>query len=423
MAQHKWFRKESNSMKRVSKCILWLSGSLTSFASVSSNSAGYITDSGIHIIPIIETKIEHIDNVGRLSESESLESSTVSILKPGVVFLSNRNGNRYELAYRLSSGSYFNSMDDSFLDHFVISHNTIQINPRNSFQLNYELTKGHEERGTGLLAGDELSKIATEPVRYTIHNVDFGYSFGSKGAKGKIESGLKYLRKEHINYREINNDDLARYSTRYKDFEQLGGSLAFYYRLSHSTQLIAQLELFDKNYSLAEPENNQSQDSFNSFYYFGAEWDVTGKTTGRLRLGLQNKDYESSARKDFSGLSWKGDLDWRPAGHSTISIMTGMEAEDSAQDSTYLDRMNFSSQWQHFWLSYFYTRVGFSLSKEDYSESERKDKLNNIDVSIGYSETEDADISMGWRYEKNDSTLNSNTYSQNVWYLSASLAF
>lgn len=410
-------------MKQNSKHVLLTLGLFASFSSFSTDFSGVITESGIILLPTIETKVEHVDNVGRLSTSEQPESSTVSIIKPGITLLSERNGNRYELAYQLSSGSFFESKKDNFLDHHLTSFNRVKINRRNVFQLDYSYTSGHEERGTGLLAGDDFSIAANEPVKFALHDIELFHAFGSKGAKGNIESWLDYKNKKHLNYRNLSRKDSVPYGTRYKDFSQIGGGLAFYYRVSQDTQLLAQVNLFDKKYKLDDPENGQSQDSLNVFYYLGAKWDITGKTSGSLHFGLQSKKFDSSSRNDFTGISWNADLDWRPVEYSIISLTGGMGVNDSSQGNTYVERMKLSTQWQHFWVSNLYSQVRVETTLDEYSESDRQDELKKLNLSIGYRETKDADISVGWRYESNDSTLEDNTYYQNVWYVSARLDF
>ncbi|MEF1291885.1 capsular biosynthesis protein CpsB, partial [Vibrio sp. M260118] len=59
---------------------------------------GYVTQSGLKILPILDGRAEHNDNVGRYSDAESPESSTVFVIEPGIAFQSDRGGNTYQIA-------------------------------------------------------------------------------------------------------------------------------------------------------------------------------------------------------------------------------------------------------------------------------------------------------------------------------------
>ncbi|GAB2649312.1 outer membrane beta-barrel protein [Vibrio panuliri] len=410
-------------MRGLSYGVIAIIGGLISVPAIANKSDGYITESGLKIVPLLDSNLEHVDNIGRFSDAEDPQSSTVFIIEPGVALQSDRNGNTYQLAYQLSSGTYFDSSDDNFIDHRLTSNNFIQLSRRHGVGLNYTFLNLHEERGSGLLAGDSLSTIADEPVKYSLHNLSATYVFGSKGAKGQIESNIRYENKRFKNYRDITLIGLTQVSTRYKDYDELGGGIAFYYRVSPVTQLLAEIDVADREYKLNDPETGRSQDNFDAYYYLGARWEMTGKTEGRLRVGLQDKSYQDSTKKDFDGLSWDLSLRWQPVDYSTVTLDGSLKAIDANQGFDSVDQTNISASWKHFWSSNYYTNSSIGLMMDDYSESSREDDLLKADLSIGYEIIDYVDLSSGWRYENNNSTINGNTYDQNVWYISANVIF
>ncbi|WP_295891676.1 outer membrane beta-barrel protein [uncultured Vibrio sp.] len=402
--------------------ILASSLAIISLAAHGIESDGYITENGLNILPLLDTKIEHVDNIGRYSKEETAESSTVFIIEPGLVLSSDRNGNQYQVLYQLSSVSYFDSSDDNYTDHTFATNNFVQINNRNGFGLNYAYLYMHEERGTGILAGDALSTIAKEPVEYSIHNVSATHTYGSEQAKGKLETSLVFESKAYQNYRDISSADFAQVSTKFKDYNEFGGAVAFYFQALPATDLLFEVNLADRNYSLNDPATSQSQDNFDSFYYVGATWDVTGKTDGKLRLGLQNKSYEDTTKENFSGFSWDLDLKWQPAQYSSVTVSAAQRAKDPDQGSNFVNETSFEGSWKHFWLTHLYSNLDLQLIMDDYSESNRSDDLVKTSISLGYELRDFADIYVGWRNENNDSSIVSNTYDQNVWYIAANLA-
>ncbi|MEZ9229576.1 outer membrane beta-barrel protein [Vibrio amylolyticus] len=385
-------------------------------------SDGYVTESGLNILPLLDSKIEHVDNIGRYSKSENAESSTVFVVEPGIVLNSDRNGNQYQLAYQLSSGTYFDSSDDNYLDHAFTTNNFVQINNRNAIGFNYAYLYMHEERGTGILAGDSLSTIAREPVEFDIHNISASHVYGSEAAKGRLETSLRYENKTYQNYREINVSGFSQVSTQYKDYEETGGAIALYYRALPATRFLFEIDLADRKYNLNDPLTEQSQDNFDSYYLVGAAWDITGKTDGKLRLGLQNKSYEDTTKENFNGFSWDLDLTWQPVRYSSVELSAGQRAKDPDQGSNFINETSFDGAWKHYWLNHFYSNVNLMLVLDDYSKSSRSDDLIKTSISMGYELREYVDFQFGWRNENNDSSIDSNTYDQNVWYIAANLA-
>ncbi|MGR5130750.1 outer membrane beta-barrel protein [Vibrio alfacsensis] len=409
-----------NTMKKtlITTAILSTSGWV-----MASESRVYITESGIKVTPLFEAKFENNDNLGRYSSAEQPESSNALIVTPGIVLESDRNGNQYQVAYQLSSGHYFDSDDDDYLDHVFATTNFVQVSPRSGIGLNYSYLRMHEARGTGLLAGDELSTIAKEPVKYALHNVNATHVYGAENAKGRIESNLRYEHKTYKNYRNLTMPGYAALSTKYKDFDEIAGGVAFYYDVLPATDLIFEIDLADRRYKLAAPTTGESQDNLNIYYLVGSEWDITGKTSGKVRLGMQNKQYKSRARTDFNGFSWDLDLTWQPLNHSKIEVSAAQRAEDPQQGTNYIKETRFDTAWQHYWLTNFYSNVSFSFIKDDYSESSRKDELLESSFAFGYQLRDYAEITTGWRNENNDSSIATNSYKQNVWYIATNLIF
>ncbi|CZF80030.1 hypothetical protein GCE9029_01805 [Grimontia celer] len=384
---------------------------------------GFTTESGIKITPLLDAYYEYNDNVGRYSTSESPDSSSALIAKPGVMFESDRNGNKYQVAYQLSSGYYFDSDVDDFLDHTFTTNSFVQINQRSGIGFNYTYLKSHEARGTGILAGDQLATIATEPAKFSLHNANFTHVYGTDDATGRLESNLRYENKKYNNYRDLTGAGLATLSTKFKDYDQVAGALAFYYKVFPATELLLEVDVTDRHYKLGDPISGNTQDNLDAYFLIGTKWDITGKTTGKLRIGLQDKNYDDEAREDFNGFSWDLDLVWEPLTYSTIAVSAAQIAIDPDQGNNFINQTSFAANWKHFWLSRVYSDIAIGLLHDDYSQSTRKDDLMSSSFYLGYAFREDTEIKAGWRFEDNDSSIDTNSYRQNVWYLGTNLVF
>ncbi|MCP3697566.1 MAG: outer membrane beta-barrel protein [Aliivibrio sp.] len=386
-------------------------------------SNGYTTSSGLKVIPLLDVKLEHNDNIGSYSSAENPDSSGMLEVKPGLVLESDRNGNQYQIAYQLVSGNYFDSDTDDYLDHMFTTNNFIKINQRAGIGLNYSYLSLHEDRGTGILAGDNLSTIATKPVKYVIHNVNLTHIYGSQNAQGRIESNVRYEQKTYKNYRNLTDPSFEALSTKYKDYDEFGGAVAFYYNIRPATDLLFEVDLANRHYKLKDPISSQSQDNLNTYYWVGAKWDITGKTLGKVRLGLQNKRYKNAESDDFNGFSWDLDLTWSPLNYSTVTLSASQRADDPDQGTSYITKTSFDAAWKHYWLTHFYSNISLGHINDNYSESSREDKLLETTIALGYELRDYVEISAGWRHENNDSSIATNNYKQNVWYLETNFIF
>ncbi|MDA0127942.1 outer membrane beta-barrel protein [Vibrio sp. MarTm2] len=384
---------------------------------------GYVTESGIKVIPIFNSAYEYNDNIGRYSKQENPESSSLVVLEPGVALQAERGESLYQLLYQLSSGTYFDSRDDNYIDHRFVSENFISINRRNSLSIDYAFLYQHEERGTGILAGDNLSTIAESPVEFSVHKASITHAYGSDEAKGRIESSLRLEDKNYQNYRNIKEPQFTPLSTKYKDYFEFGIGMAFYYRALPATQLLVEVDVNNRDYKYDGTDTTTSQDSVDRFLLTGATWDITGKTKGKLRLGFQNKSYSEADKVDFNGFSWDLDLEWKPLSYSTVLVSAAQRAKDPEQGSNYVDEKSFDSNWKHYWRSNLFTNLSFLYVKDDYSESTRTEDLYRLGLGLGYELRDDIEIGAGWRLENNDSSIEQNKYKQNVYYVSANLIF
>lgn len=388
--------------------------------SASNEQKGFVTESGLNIIPFVESALEYNDNIGRYSKNEAAETSFLFDISPGVAVKVERGENEYSAAYQLSSGTYFDSSDDNYLDHRFTTNNFFRFNQRNGLALNYSYLYEHEERGTGVFAGDSFSTIASKPVEYALHDVNATYVFGSDGAQGRLEGLLGYSDKQYKNYRYL-NDDFEPFGTSYKDYAEAIAGASFFYKTSSANYVVFEVEVIDRSYS--RKVSGESQDSLDIFYLIGDEWEITGKTTGKVRLGYQDKSYTSDQREDFGGFSWNAEISWSPVDYSTVDVNGGQRAEDPDQSTGYLRNSFIDVQWKHFWRYNIFSDLGAGFQREDYSTSDRLEDKVETKIGIGYVWNKDLNMQAYWEYESNDSTIDTQTYTQNLYAIALDYTF
>ncbi len=93
-----------------------------------------------------------------------------------------------------------------------------------------------------------------------------------------------------------------------------------------------------------------SLDSTEYRYLLGATWDVTGKTTGTVKVGYVEKMYADDTRAEFSEPSWEVDIRWSPRSYSHFDFSTARyPSEVTSVTGDLIDNTTYSITWSHEW--------------------------------------------------------------------------
>ena len=269
-------------------------------ASVSSNLYALepmsYTDGPLQVIPQISAQAGYDDNIFSTETSEV--SSTKFILTPSVQLKAEKGLNEYSVNYKISNATYQDSSADNYTDHELSGRAYFDFNIRNRLELLAGYLQTHEDRGSGLNQGNNAT-TNDKPVEYHVNSAQAAYEFGGKEAKGRIRVVAGVQDREYDNFRA---------QTESKDRRTVKTSATFYYRVMPKTSLLFEVRNEDIDYDLA----SVTLDSNERKYLLGAEWEATAKTSGSLRFGYSEKDFDSATRTDDDGLSWEMAMRWSP---------------------------------------------------------------------------------------------------------------
>ncbi|BCL73148.1 capsular polysaccharide biosynthesis protein [Vibrio nigripulchritudo] len=414
-------------MKYSVKRSLCLVSGIMALANVAPISAEpFVTESGIEVAPGFKARFGQNDNLLRVSDSNNATSTSFLVVDPGVSLKFQPRENEFLLSYRLSHGRYFSSSEDNFTDHFFDSRNLIKLGLRHAIKADLRVASLHEVRGTGLTEGDNTSSAIDRPLEYLNRSIVTTYIYGAPGAKGRIEAKLGYSDLEYKNFRHLGGVSDSR-SSRFKDYDNRYAGLKFAYRWLTNTKAIFEYEIAKKNYDFTA-NGVPSQDSLTHNYYAGLEWDVSGKTSGYAKVGIQDKNFDDSDREDFTGLSWLVGLDWNPLYHSTWSIQTSQVARDPDQDGDFVKETILNVGWKHYWRPQIYTRATAVVSNQEYTGAFqngvlRDERAVEWSANVGYEFNEIVDFFVGVKKTNKTSNWEGYGYDQLVWSLSGAIAY
>jgi len=353
--------------------------------------------------PRLSVNIQQDDNLLKAVDNEIDAILTEYVPSLGAIY----DGVLFDadISYKYFSGSYDDSSQDDYDDHQLNAEIGYQLTRRNRVDLFGYVFKEHENRSIGDLDFDANSV----PNEYDENQYGLKYTFGRDKAKGKIELFAEFLDREYTNNEVQTNDEDRE--------ERLVGS-AFYLKVSPRSSLFVEYTKENSDY-LSDPSTGLgSLDSTTDQYSAGFKWKLAAKTTGQIKLGYINREFDSSQREDFSGFSWDIRGDWKSTSQSLIRFTTAREDKDSddGADGGYIDQQYYSIAWEKKWGNKFTSTLSMSLTEKEYIDYDttlnegRDDSLFNYGFRFDYAVFRWLDVGLSAEYDDSDSNVDDFDY-------------
>ena len=359
------------------------------------------TDGPLQVIPQISTRVGYDDNIFASESNE--KSSTKVIVSPSVQLKAEQGLNEYSVNYAITQGTYQDSSADNYTDHQLSGRAFFDFNIRNRLELLAGYLDTHEDRGSGLNQGLNAT-INDVPIEYHVNSMQGAYEFGGKDAKGRIRLVAGVQDREYDNFRT---------QTEVKDRQTVNTSVTFYYRVMPKTSLLFEVRNKDIDYDLS----TVSLDSSELKYLLGATWDATAKTSGTVKFGYAEKDFDSALREDDDGVSWELSMRWSPKSYSVLDISTDKKAEETDGTGNYIDMTSLDLQWTHAWTDLWRSRVYYGASNSDYVSSTREDDLISYGLGVDYDVRRWLNFGLDYVYSERDSNQANLDYERNTIFL------
>ncbi|CZF78459.1 outer membrane beta-barrel protein [Grimontia marina] len=371
----------------------------------------YQTENGIDIIPTLQFSAGHDDNVRR-TETNSVDSVMYRV-SPKVVAQLETHRSAYQFDYTLDAVSFTDSREDDYVNHELHGNAFWLFDIRHRLHLDYNYRIASEARGTGLTEGSSLR--VDEPLRFRRHDANARYMYGANGAPGRLVGILGFEAKEYNDEVFIRTNGVT-VDTKFYNWDMPYVAGEFYYAVSSYFHALAIFRHEIRIYDHLFTGPGGSRDNNNTFLYGGLDWDVTGKTQGRLLLGFQNKDFDSDQRSNFQGLSWQLRLKWQPTDYSEFRFEVRDFARDPNLNADYVKDRSIKLDWEHKWTPLVTTTTSVRYGTNNYPGI-REDDDSQFDVSATYSIARWWDISAGVGWFERDSTQPGYSYDQTRFFI------
>lgn len=356
--------------------------------------------------PSIAAQTGYDDNI--FSANTDTTPSRKTIITPTLELIAEDGFNAYRLTYSPSQGLYENSSDDNYLDHNLSADTHFEFDARNTLDLNATYAQSHEERGTGITEPGSIGAGVSSPLEYDTKSVSFRYAYGAENATGRLVLSGSYSDKEYLNFRSITD-------TRDSELTTLG--TAFFYRIKPNTSLLFEVRNQSLNYK-RDPASNLDSETIR--YYIGATWDGTANTSGTIKLGQINKNFDSSSRDDFSGESWEAALNWKPLTYSTFDLITGQADKESTGAADFIDSKTIQVSWTHDWNSQLQSILSSRFTEDSYEGTVggRKDEIKDTSVTLNYDMRRWLSVGLSYSYQDTESNTAGIPFDRSIYLLS-----
>ena len=351
----------------------------------------------ITVHPSVKLEVQHNDNI--YSTPNNPTADQILVLTPALRLETKRATNTFSLRLSTALGQYQNNTADNYTNTNLNGLADLDLGTSLRARLEADYIDGVDPRGS------TNNPLSTTPDHYRQTNGQGTFSYGAKGARGRLDFELGQLRRQYLNNR-------ATTAASDRTVDNFGAT--FHWRIGPKTTLLFQGKHSKVDYALAA----STLGSVENFLLAGATWEATAKTKGTFRIGQSKKDFDDAARGSASAISWNGEVRWSPLTYSHVDlILTRAPAETSGGVGNFIDRTSTGARWTHAWSSRLTTEASASYLTDAYQGATRTDNTQNYGIKASFNMRRWLSLGGDYAYSNRSSNDSSFDYRRNVFML------
>ena len=347
-----------------------------------------------------DASIVHDDNIYRVID-DLAQSDTYLRLRPELAAVGGLGKHRFQLSYTGDYAKFSDQSDADYTDHDLRGRIDFDHTLRLSSQFEAGYQKEHEDPGT-------INRIQLDITEYNKYDQSFvlaGLAYGSEEAIGRLA----------VNYRRTDKD----YTNNDLDFlDYLGNQLTgrFTYRIAPNTRVYAEAIISELDYT---PGVNFELDNTYKRYRAGVSWDFTGKLTGDINIGYQDRDYDLDTIRDIDGLAYDGEITWAVNTYTKIVAAAKRESIDSSlEEAGGFLRTTYGLSINHDLTERLELKADAGYANDELVfSSNREDKRYAYQFGLEYELLRNVALGIDYTYEERDSTVAIADYKANIFGL------
>lgn len=321
------------------------------------------------LIPSV--RVDYLSNSNAFLTSEGEISATGVKVSPSLEVRANRRLLDVKFGYQ---GDYANMSEEAlnYDDHRVYGLVDVDLDTQKRMKGSVQISKSHEELGKGRTFGSVSSSSVS--VEYLDFSLDGSYSYGALSAKGNITGGLLYSSRTFQNRSDLTSG---------ADVLEFAPYGQFSYRISSATRALLELRLRSLNFDTDTSDRSEIQ------ALFGLEFTGAGKTSGFLKLGVGNANYDDDAVADTNFIVVNTNLTYSITAYSKFSLEYSRQLDDSdvvvlSQDQAQTIDDSVKLLWNHQWSAFVGSSVYFdgNFSRRDCPTPSSQATTSGIEIGV-----------------------------------------
>lgn len=349
---------------------------------------------GFDFTPTFIFSESYDDNFREVEDNK--QSSMITKLAPSFELKAEDRNSATRVIWQPTRYIYHDDSDASNTAQRVRAESVMEFTDRHRLKLDAEYRKWERTEST-----------AVEGVNDKLNNKRVGglYTFGAKSADNQIDLGVNYAQLRYDNGDGINAD---------KERDTTALTSTWYHRIGSSTRGLLEYDHTDFDYKQA----NSPRSSVSDAVLAGAVWDFTARTTGKVRVGYEKKNFDSNQSNDLDNPTWQVDLQWKPRTYSTFTFVA-RQALAEGDDGAEAVKSTFTQVgWRHGWTERITTVAQAGLGRYVYEGQSRTDDFQDYNLAVIYAMRRWLDIEVGYRFRDNDSDADNESFTRNVFQIS-----
>lgn len=230
--------------------------------------------------------------------------------------------------------------------------------------------------------------------------------FEAKGIYGRRDS----IGQIQLRYRRLDNE-FDNNGQSFRDYVADSLTATFFYRIAPKTRLVFEASNRDLDYT----NNINAASSTYRTYLVGAEWQATGKTSGIIKIGQQDQDFDNPALNDISGLAYFADVVWEANSFTEVRVGLSQQTSESSEAAlgSFVQR-DLTLNVEHEFTPRLSLDARYIYGEDDIVFSNnRTDKRHTLEVSLKHETTRLFDTSITFKNLQRDSNDARFEYSSN----------
>jgi len=350
---------------------------------------------GLTLLPSVDLSVENNSNI--YSQPEDETSATISRLTPALAVNGDFGAFTFDSYYQAEQGSYSEDSNDDYLDQYLTAGGQYEFNARHELALTASFNSAHDARGSGTAEGAQALAIE-DPDQYQETTGAVNYVYGTDTSAANLELFADSYQKRYTN-----NDE---FGTETRDHDKVTVGARLIGNASNTTKVIFEAKETGIAYSEDSVVANAREGKLQTMMA-GLRWDISGKTTGEVKLGRAVRYFDEETLNSNLRVNWEANIVWNPLTYSEVAFVSAQTNNETNGAGTYIASTSSTLSWNHEFTSLFSAGISGTLTGDAYVDDVdgREDETVSYGLNATYSAMPWMDIRADYSQSNKDSNI------------------